>query len=65
MKRWTDYLPEVLERTNTGKQSDRVDDDKVYPHAATGFPPEEAAKPENWFRVHNNLEIQAKHKKVP
>ena len=55
-RRWTDYLPEVLERMNTGKQSDRVDDDKVYPHAATGFLPEEAAKPENWFEVHNNLD---------
>ena len=54
---WTELLPEVLERMNTGKQSDRVDDDKVYPHAATGFPQEEAAKPENWFEVHNNLEI--------
>ena len=27
------------------------------------MPPEEAAKPENWFEVHNNLEIQAKHKR--
>ena len=43
------------------KQSNEADDDKIYPHKATEFPPNEAAKPENWFEVHNNLEIHAKH----
>ncbi len=60
---WPQYLEEVLTRMNTGKQSNDAEDDKVYPHRATGMPPEEAAKPENWFEVHNNLEIQAKHKR--
>ena len=48
---------------NTGKQSEREDDDEIYPLKATGFPPNEAAKPENWFEVHNNVENQAKRKR--
>ena len=46
---------------NIKKQSNEEDDDNIYPHKATGFPPNEAAKPENWFEVHDNMEIQAKH----
>ena len=61
VKPWTEYINEVLERMNTKKQSNEADDDKIYPHKATDFPPNEAAKPENWFEVHNNLEIHAKH----
>ena len=61
VKPWTEYLDEVLERMNTKKQSNEEDDDKIYPHKATGFPRNEAAKPENWFEVHNNMEIQAMH----
>ena len=61
VKPWTKYLDEVLERMNTKKQSNEEDDDKIYPHKATGFPPNEAAKPENCFEVHNSMEIQAKH----
>ncbi len=64
VKPWTQYLGEVLQRMNTGRQStDDDDDDKVYPHRAAGMPPEEAEKPENWFEVRNNLEIQAQHKR--
>ena len=56
----------MLERMNEGRQpvdhDNRVHgDDTVQPHKATGFAPEEAAKPENWFEVHTNLETQAKH----
>ena len=63
VKPWPQYLNEVLERMNTGKQGkgDDEGDDKVYPHRTTGFTPEEAAKPENWFEVHNNIEIHARH----
>ena len=61
VKRWTEYLDEVLDRMNSKKQSNEEEDDKIYPHKATEFPPNEAAKPENWFEVHNNLEIHAKH----
>ena len=60
VRSWPQYLEEVLMRMNAGKQSNDAEDYKVYPHRATGMPPEEAAKPENWFEVHNNLEIQAK-----
>ncbi len=63
MKPWIEYLDEVLERMNTKKQSKDADDDKIYPHRATGYPPNEAAKPENWFEVHNNMEVQAKHRR--
>ena len=63
VKPWTEYLGEVLQRMNTKKQSNDEEDDQVYPHRATGFAPNEAVKPENWFEVQNNLEIQAKHKR--
>ena len=36
-------------------------DDKTYPRNSTGFTPEDAAKPENWFEAHTNMEIQANH----
>ena len=58
---WPQYLDDVLDRMNNKKQSKDADDDKIYPHKATGFTPNEAAKPENWFEVHTNMEIQAKH----
>ncbi len=58
----TEYFDEVLERTNTKKQSKDEDDEK-HPLKATGLPPIEAAKPENWFEVHENKEIQAKHQR--
>ena len=61
VKPWTQYLDEVLDRMNNKKQSNDADDDKIYPHKATGFAPKEAAKPENWFEAHTNMEIQAKH----
>ncbi len=65
---WTEYLTQVLHRMNEGRQpvdnDNRVQgDDKVFPHKATGFTASEAAKPENWFEVHTNMEIQAKHKR--
>ena len=61
VKPWTEYLDETLERMNTKKQS--VDDDEMHVHRATGFSPEDAAKPENWFEAHNSMEIQAKHRR--
>ncbi len=63
VKPWTEYLPEVFERLNTGKQSNRVEDKKVYPNEATGSPPDEAAKQENRFEAHSNLKMQAAHKR--
>ena len=61
MKSWTEYLNETLHRMNTKMQS--ADDDEILEHKATGFTPEDAAKPENWFEVHNSMEIQAKHRR--
>ena len=61
VKPWPQYLDEVLDRMNNKKQSNDADDDKIYPHKATGFAPKDAAKPENWFEAHTNMEIQAKH----
>ncbi len=63
MKPWTEYLDEVLERMNIKKQSKDEGCDESYPLTAAGFPPNEAAKPGNWSEVHNNMEIQAKHKR--
>ena len=68
VKPWTESLTQVLHRMNEGRQpvdnDNRVQgDDKVFPHKATGFTASEAAKPENWFEVHTNMEIQAKHKR--
>ena len=68
VKPWTEYLGQVLHRMNEGRQpidnDNRVHgDDKVLPHKATGFTASEAAKPENWFEVHTNMEIQAKHRR--
>ena len=61
---WTEYIPDVLERMNNGRlpidPNDRFEgDDKTYARNTTGFTPDEAAKPENWFKAHANLEIQA------
>ena len=63
---WTEYLPDVLERMNKGRlpvdPDNRVPgDEKTYPRNTTGFTPEEAAKPENWFEAHTNMELKAKH----
>ncbi len=63
---WKDTIDKLIgkmgrQRMNTKKQCNEEDDDKIYPHEATGFPSNEAAEPENWFEVHNNMEIQAKH----
>ncbi len=64
VKPWPQYLDEVLLRMNTGRHSkDDDEDDKVYPHATIGLPPDEAVKPENWFEVHNNIEIHAKYRR--
>ena len=61
---WTEYLSDVLERMNQGRlpidPDNRVPgDEKTYPRNTTGFTPEEAAKPENWFEAHTNLELKA------
>ena len=61
VKPWPEYLNETLHRMNTKMQS--ADDDEIHEHKATGFTPEDAAKPENWFEVHNSMEIQAKHRR--
>ena len=66
VKPWTEYVPAVLETMNAGHlpidHDNRVrGDDKTYPRNSTGFTPEEAAKPENWFEAHTNVDIQAKH----
>ncbi len=58
---WTEYIPDVLERMNNRRlpidPSDRFEgDDKAYTWTTTGFTAEEAAKPENWFEAHTNLE---------
>jgi hypothetical protein len=63
---WPEYLSDVLERMNKGRlpidPDNRVPgDEKTYPRNTTGFTPEEAAKPENWFEAHTNLELKAKH----
>ena len=68
VKPWPEYLKQVLHRMNEGHQpidpDNRVHgDDKVFPHKATGFTATEAAKPENWFDVHTNMEIQARHRR--
>ena len=61
VKPWPEYLNETLRRMNTKMQS--ADDDEIHEHKATGFTPEDAAKPENWFEVHNSMEIQAKYRR--
>ena len=63
---WPEYLSDVLERMNKGRlpidPDNRVPgDEKTYPRNTTGFTPEEAAKPENWFEAHTNLELKATH----
>ena len=63
---WPEYLSEVLHHMNAGRKpidpNNRVrGDEKTYPRNSTGFTPEDAAKPENWFEARNNMEIQAKH----
>ena len=56
VKPWTEYVNSVLSRVNTGKEAvvSGKKQDKIRPNRTTEFTPEEAAKPENWFEVHNN-----------
>ena len=63
VKPWPEYIDSVLSRVNTGKEAvvPGKKQDKVRPNRTTEFTPEEAAKPENWFEVHNNMELKAKH----
>ena len=63
VKPWTEYLTNVLQRINTGKETVAAGkrEAKERPNRTTEFTPEEAAKPENWFEVHNNMEIKARH----
>ena len=63
VKPWTEYLTSVLQRINTGKETVAAGkrEAKERPNRTTEFTPEEAAKPENWFEVHNNMEIKARH----
>ena len=63
VKPWTEYLTNVLHRINTGKEmvAEGQREPKEETHRTTEFTPEDAAKPENWFEVHNNMEIKARH----
>ena len=63
VKPWIEYVDSVLSRVNTGKEAvvPGKKQDKIRPNRTTEFTPEEAAKPENWFEVHNNMELKAKH----
>ena len=63
MKPWTEYVNSALSRVNTGKEAvvPGKKQDKIRPNRTTEFTPEEASKPENWFEVHNNMELKAKH----
>ena len=63
VKPWTEYLVSVLQRINTGKETVAAGkrEAKERPNRTTEFTPEDAAKPENWFEVHNNMEIKARH----
>ena len=63
VKPWTEYLTSVLQRINTGKETVAASkrEAKERPNRITEFTPEDAAKPENWFEVHNNMEIKARH----
>ena len=63
VKPWTEYITSVLQRINTGKETVAAGkrEAKERPNRTTEFTPEEAAKPENWFEVHNNMEIKARH----
>ena len=63
VKPWTEYLTSVLQRINTGKETVAAGkrEAKERPNRTTEFTPEDAAKPENWFEVHNNMEIKARH----
>lgn len=63
VKPWTEYLTSVLQRINTGKETVAAGkrEPKEHPHSTTEFTPQDAAKPENWFEVHNNMEMKARH----
>ena len=62
VKPWTEYIASVLSRINTRKETVAVGrkQGKEHPNRTTEFTPEEASKPENWFEVHNNMELEAK-----
>lgn len=60
---WTHYISAILKRLNTGKSGD---DDEAHVSRATKFTPEDAAKAENWFDVHNNMALKAmRNRKYP
>ena len=63
VKPWTEYLDSVLQRINTGKEVvvEGKKEPKERPHRTTEYTPEDAAKPENWFEVYNNMVLKAKH----
>jgi hypothetical protein len=63
VKPWTEYLTSVLKRIDTGKETVAAGkrEPKEHPHRTTEFTPQDAAKPENWFEVHNNMEMKARH----
>ena len=59
VKPWTEYVNRVLTRTNTGKEvvAEGKKQGQEQPNRTTEFTPEEAAKLENWFEVHNNMAL--------
>ena len=63
VKPWTEPIDSVLRRISTGKEAvaPGKKQGKIYPDRTTEFTPEEASKPENWFEVHNSMEVKAKH----
>ena len=63
MRPWTEYLTSVLKRFDTSEETVAASkrEPKEHPHRTTEFTPQDAAKPENWFEVHNNMEIKARH----
>ena len=63
VKPWTEYLTSVLKRIDTGKETVAAGkrEPKEHPHRTTEFTPQDGAKPENWFEVHNNMEMKARH----
>ena len=63
VKPWTEHIDSVLSRVNTGKEAvvPGKKQDKIRPNRTTEFTLGEAAKPENWLEVHNNMELKAKH----
>ena len=63
MKPWTQYLDSVLQLITPGNEVVEAgpEEPKARPHRTTEHTPEDAAKPENWFEVYNNMVLKAKH----